>query len=107
MDMRSDAVISLRGGKAVKDALGYHDEHNRGEPYGFLHPEFSKESGEDWTATLSHEALERIADPEANLLVQGPHPVRPAEMAFYWYEMCDAVQDESYQIDGITVSNFV
>ena len=107
MDMRGDAVIYLWDGKAAKDALGYHDQNNRGVPYGFVYPELSKESGEHWTATLSHEALELIADPEANLLVQGPHPVHPAEIAFYWYEMCDAVQDESYQIDGVTVSNFV
>jgi hypothetical protein len=26
---------------------------------------------------------------------------------FHWFEMCDAVQDESYEIDGIGVSNFV
>jgi len=26
---------------------------------------------------------------------------------FHWYEMCDAVQAESYEIDGIPVSNFV
>src|SRR5207244_13483369 len=25
----------------------------------------------------------------------------------HWYEMCDAVQDESYEIDGVAVSNFV
>ena len=26
---------------------------------------------------------------------------------FHWFEMCDAVQDESYVIDGVRVSNFV
>jgi hypothetical protein len=26
---------------------------------------------------------------------------------FHWYEVCDAVQRENYQIDGVTVSNFV
>ena len=107
MDMRGDAVIYLWDGKASKDALGYHDQNNRGIPYGFVYPALSAEMEEHWTATLSHEALELIADPEANLLVQGPHPAHPEHFAFYWYEMCDAVQDESYQIDGITVSNFL
>jgi hypothetical protein len=107
MDMRGDAVIYLWDGKASKDALGYHDQNNRGIPYGFVYPALSKEMGEHWSATLSHEVLELIADPEANLLVQGPHPTRLHDFAFYWYEMCDAVQNESYQIDGITVSNFV
>ena len=28
-------------------------------------------------------------------------------MVFYWYEVCDPVQDESYIVDGVAVSNFV
>ena len=42
-----------------------------------------------------------------NLLVQGPHPAEPSRTVFHWYEMCDAVQAETYEIDGVTVSNFV
>lgn len=57
--------------------------------------------------TLSHEALELIGDPEVNLLVQGPHPGDQKRTVFHWYEMCDAVQAETYEIDGIEVSNFV
>ncbi|UUZ68691.1 hypothetical protein LP416_01745 [Polaromonas sp. P2-4] len=57
--------------------------------------------------TLSHEALELIGDPMVNLLVQGPHPAEPAATVFHWFEMCDAVQSETYQIDGVEVSNFV
>ena len=33
--------------------------------------ELSKKLEEEWTVTLSHEALELIGDPEANLLAQG------------------------------------
>jgi len=36
----------------------------------------------------------------------GPHPTEERDV-FHWYEMCDAVQDETYEIDGVTVSNFV
>src|SRR5690606_19755208 len=36
-----------------------------------------------------------------------PHPECPDKLVFHWYEMCDAVQDESYEIDGVEVSNFV
>src|SRR5436853_495964 len=61
----------------------------------------------DRRITLSHEALELLADPEANLLVQGPHPSRPRHKVFHWFEMCDAVQDEHYLIDDVPVSNFV
>ena len=39
----------------------------------------------------------------------GPHP-NPKEggrEVFHWYEMSDAVQAETYEIDGVQVSNFV
>src|SRR5688572_2858427 len=48
-----------------------------------------------------------IGDPEVNLLVAGPHPSNPKKEVFHWYEMCDAVQSETYKVDGIEVSNFV
>jgi len=107
VDMRGDAVIYIWDDRSVKDALGYHDQNHKGIPYGFVFPEISKEAGENWTVTLSHEALELIADPEANLYVQGPHPMHPEGSVFFWYEMCDAVQAEAYKIDGIEVSNFL
>ena len=106
-DMRGDAVIYLWDKTNVDDALGYHDANNRGIPFGFVFTELSKAVGENWTVTLSHEALELIGDPEVNLLVAGPHPADPKADVFHWYEMCDAVQAETYEIDGIEVSNFV
>ena len=106
-DMRGDAVLYLWDNVDVENALGYHDRNNRGIPFGFVFTELSKQLGESWTVTFSHEALELIADPEVNLLVQGPHPVDPSRDVFHWYEMCDAVQAETYEIDGIAVSNFV
>jgi hypothetical protein len=106
-DMRGDAVIYLWDKVAVDDALGYHDLNFRGIPFGFVFTELSKQLKEEWSVTLSHEALELIGDPEVNLLVMGPHPKQPGRDVFHWYEMCDAVQAESYALDGIEVSNFV
>jgi len=106
-DMRGDAVLYLWSGSDVPGALGYHDSNNRGIPYGFVFTALSKQLGENWTVTLSHEALELIADAEANLPVQGPHPTDPNLAVFHWYEMCDAVQAETYKVDGVEVSNFV
>ena len=107
VDVRGDAIVYLRDQVHVDDALGYHDTYNRGIPFGFVFNELSAELNESWTVTLSHEALELIGDPEVNLLVMGPHPEHPKHNVFYWYEMCDAVQDESYEIDGVDVSNFL
>jgi hypothetical protein len=106
-DMRGDAILYLRNIIEVSDADGYHDRHFSGIPYGIVFLELSKKLEEDWTVTLSHEALELTGDPENNLLVQGPDPRKPGKQVFHWFEMCDAVQDETYEIDQVAVSNFV
>lgn len=108
-DMRGDAIIYLWDQVNVPNALGFHDRTFSGIPFGFVFTELAQALGESWRVTLSHEALELIADPEVNLLVRGPHPDPNAggREVFHWYEMCDAVQDEPYEIDGVAVSNFV
>jgi len=105
-DMRGEAILYVRGPVKVKDTEGYHDRYFSGIPYGVVYLDLSKQLNEDWTVTLSHEALELVGDPEANLVVQGPHPTARRKV-FHWFEMCDAVQNESYVIDRIKVSNFV
>ena len=105
-DLRGDAVLYLWDKVDVEGALGYHDMNARGIPFGFVFTELAKKLGENWTVTLSHEALELIADPLVNLLVAGPHP-QEDRTVFHWYEMSDAVQAETYKCDGVEVSNFV
>jgi hypothetical protein len=108
-DMRGDAVIYIWDKHDIDDAVGYHEKNNMGVPYGFVFLDIAEELEEEWSVILSHETLELAADPEVNLLVVGPHP-DPSENrrnVFFWYEMCDAVQGETYVIDGVTVSNFV
>ena len=106
-DMRGDAAIYLWNEVDVEDAVGYHERNNRGIPYGFVFTALAAELEEPWSVTLSHEALEILADPEVNLLVAGPHPDDPGQEVFHWYEMCDAVQAETYGIDHVEVSNFL
>ena len=106
-EMRGDAVLYLFDQADVQDALGYHDINYRGIPYGFVFTALCKELGENWTVTLSHEALELIGDAQGNLLVQGPHPEAPDKTVYHWFEMCDAVQSQTYLIDNVEVSNFV
>jgi hypothetical protein len=105
-DLRGDAVIYIWAEAEVSRALGYHFKNNRGIPFGFVFVGIAERIGDPWSVTLSHEALELIADPETNLLVMGPHPTRKRDV-FHWFEMCDAVQGETYEVDGIAVSNFV
>ena len=107
IDMRGDAVIYIWHPTDVRVALGYHALNFLGIPYGFVFPEVAAAVGEAWTTTLSHEVMEMIADPEVNRLVIGPHPADPRQIVFHWYEMCDAVQTQTYEIDGVPVSNFV
>ncbi len=108
VDMRGDAVIYLWDKSDVDEAIGYHDLNNRGIPFGFVFLDIAAQLKEPWSVTLSHEVLELIGDPEVNLLVAGPHP-DPSQKrdVFHWYEMCDAVQTETYEIDGIKLSNFI
>jgi hypothetical protein len=107
-DMRGDAVLYLWDEVDVEGALGYHHQNFRGIPFGFVFTEIAQNIEEPWTVTLSHEALELLGDPQTNLLVMGPHPIGDEDRdVFHWYEMCDAVQAETYEIDGVAVSNFV
>jgi hypothetical protein len=109
VEIRGDAIIYLWDQIDVPGALGYHDANNRGIPYGFVLTELSAQLGEPWSVTLSHEALELIGDANVNQFAAGPHPdpSQNGRVVFHWYEMCDAVQANSYNIDGIAVSNFV
>jgi hypothetical protein len=107
-DVRGDAIMYLWDRMAdVDQALGYHDANNRGLPYGFVFTDLSKKLGEPWSVTLSHEVLELVGDASINIFAAGPHPKDAKRVVFHWYEMCDAVQAESYDIDGVQVSNFV
>ena len=107
-DLRGDAIIYVTDTANLPGALGFHDLNFSGVPFGFVFTDLAQQLGESWTVTLSHEALELIGDPDVNLLVIGPHP-DPLQnrFVFHWYEMSDAVQSESYFIDGVEVSNFV
>lgn len=106
-ELRGDAILYLWNQADVEDALGYHDCNAKGIPYGFVFTDLSKKLGENWTVTLSHEALELVGDAQNNLLAQGPHPGHPGREVFHWFEMCDAVQAQTYKIDNVEVSNFV
>ncbi|KQZ63595.1 hypothetical protein ASD53_18865 [Lysobacter sp. Root559] len=106
MDMRGDGVLYVLD-RFDEELAGAHETDFRGVPAGVVYLDLSKGLQEDWSVSLSHEALEMIADPQINLVVQGPHPAGLDRDVFHWFEMCDAVQAQSYLIDGIGVADFV
>jgi len=106
-DMRGDAVLYLVDGVNSLGAMGWHLANYKDIPYGFVFLGLCEQIKEAWSVTLSHETLELVGDPMTNLLVEGNHPTDRRRRVFHMFEMCDAVQAESYFIDGVEVSNFV
>lgn len=89
-------------------ALGYHDRDPHGVPYGKVFVETILANGGDLSTsrnsvsvTLSHELLEMLGDEDVNVWVD-------AEDGFeFARELCDAVEADAYELDGVMVSNFV
>ena len=84
-------------------ALGYHELTSQGAPLGKIFAQLDIDSGSSWTATLSHELLEMLADPWINWCAVG------TDSKIYALEVCDAVEADNlgYFIDGVLVSDFV
>ncbi|MGY3690552.1 hypothetical protein ACVIGA_000632 [Bradyrhizobium sp. USDA 3240] len=83
------------------DALGYHDITKDGQPISKVFVKTTLAASQKVSTTASHELLEMLIDPGAQLWAQG------VDGKLYAYEMCDAVESEEYEIDGIAVSDFV
>jgi hypothetical protein len=81
----------------VPNALGYHDEDARGVTY----MKIGNLPGYDWRSTASHECLEIKGDSPANIWAQMD------EKTFVAYELADPVEGDTYEIDGVPMSNFV
>jgi hypothetical protein len=86
------------------DALGYHDVTSADVPVGFVFAKTDQQYGVAWASTLSHEVLEQLADPQCNLTAMGHYG---SKLALFAYEVADGVENDEYQINGVTLSNFV
>jgi uncharacterized membrane protein YgcG len=93
-------VVFLNDADAAK-ALGYHDLTKNGQPISKVFVRTTLSAGEKVSVTASHELLEMLIDPGAQMWAQS------GDGKFYAYEMCDAVEAEEYVIDGVAVSDFV
>lgn len=83
-------------------ALGYHDLTRAGLPMGKIFAKTTMKYGGKWTVTASHELLEMLQDPYINLTANSADGNTQ-----YAFENCDACEETDYDINGITVSNFV
>ncbi len=93
-------VLGLFASADQPGALGYHDKTKAGLPVMKVFPTLCAQEGISWTSCASHELLETLADPELCRAAQD-HTGK-----FWAIEACDGVEQDSYLIDGVTVSNF-
>lgn len=96
-----DAEIVLLDNADQANALGYHDVDPNGMPYGRVFIQVCRQAGVPWISVLSHEVLELLGDPGANQWANDPTG------RLWAFEMCDAIQNHLYQIDGEMVSDYV
>jgi len=92
--------LELRKVPTIDGALGYHDEQPDGTPILYVFPELCAQDGDAWSSCASHEILEALADPLLRRCVQLPDG-RIAAL-----EVCDQCEAQSYEIDGVAVSDF-
>lgn len=82
-------------------ALGYHDHDPAGNPLIKIFPSVMTDVKKELSVTLSHEVLETLGDATCNTIIQAP------DGKLWAAEICDAVEQDQYLIDGIQVSNFI
>lgn len=85
--------------------LGWHDVSPNGLPLIKIFVKEAEKFGEVPSITLSHEVLESIADANADTIVQGVD--EQGKACEYFQEICDPVESDVYDINGIKVSDFV
>lgn len=103
------AVLNVVDNPDQPGVLGWHTEGAQGVIYGYVFAAPVLDNGgkvltgATYTvaATLSHEVLETIADPHVNLWATSPPSTLISQ------EVCDPVENGSYEIAGVSVSNFV
>ena len=93
--------IYMDDSREADGTFGYHDLTIHGQPVSFVFMRTVLENGETVSMTASHELFEMAIDPIANLWAEAE---RNKE---YAYEMCDAVEEDVFLVDGLKMSNFV
>ena len=83
------------------DAEGYHDLTKHGLPLSKVFVKTTIDDGELVSVTAAHELVEMLVDPGMQLGALKPH------VGWYAYETADAVEETTFNIDDVAVSDFV
>lgn len=94
-------VITVMDDADQAGDLGWHTEDSSGRIYGRVFARPGLDYGVPVSATLSHEVVETMVDPDVDRWVDTGRGYKVA------YEACDPVEGSSYEIDGVAVSDFV
>jgi hypothetical protein len=84
-------------------ALAYHDLTPDGLPEAKVFVETTLKDNQLVSVSASHELVEMLVDPAINMMTTGG----PDPKATYAYESADPVEEESFAINGIPMSDFV
>jgi hypothetical protein len=82
-------------------ALGYHDLTKDGQPVSKIFVKTTLQDNQLVSVTAAHGLFEMVIDPIANLWSEA------ADGTEYAYEMSDPVEEDTFLVDGIEMSNFV
>jgi hypothetical protein len=82
-----------------KDFAGFHCDQD-GQPMALV------TSGQGWSVTASHEAIEMLVDPFGNRMVAGQSLKPDQGRVDYLVEVADPIGDKTYSVNGIEVADF-
>jgi hypothetical protein len=96
---RTDWQLVYFDDASNENMLGRHELTYRGQPISKI---FLRSLGDEPVSlAASHELFEMVLDPMANLWADQNRNTQ------YAYEVCDAVEEESFTVSGFQMSNFV
>jgi len=98
---RTDWQLLFLDDATVAAAYGDHALTKQGQPYSKIFVKTTLRDNELVSVTASHELFEMAIDPIANLWAQAKGGTQ------YAYEMCDPVEEDTFLVDGIPMSNFL
>jgi hypothetical protein len=97
----SDWLLVYMENADEANALGYHALTVKGQPISKVFVKTALQAKQEVSVTACHELCEMVIDPLANLWAEGP------DGRLWAYEMCDAVEEDTFPVNGIPMSNFV